>query len=266
MKKKSSGYFRYLCMSFIFFLSSFSPLQLTLSACEFTSPDSTVFQTGVDNEFIIRTASTSTVLLEGELPPGVIFEQYVEPGSAVLRGSPTNESNSIYQLLFTVPSYADCKDNCYSIDKKKYLKCTKKNCGGSREQGCSQVFSLIINPSSPVKDLVITQKASTINAITPLRGKVSFQEIVFDNIIRWKASKTDFRIVAYRIFTDKKLHHLLFEVPSLDKKRFKVRECNVNPCRKHQYFVVAVDEFGNTFKPVKGVRKVIKKNCLIEER
>jgi len=89
--------------------------------------------------------------------------------------------------------------------------------------------------------------------------------LFFENILKWKAPDAVPRIVAYRIFTDKKLHHLLFDIPAFDQIRFKVKEPNVNPCKKHRYFIVSVDEFGNTSIPVKGVRKVIKKNCMLKK-
>lgn len=355
--------FLYFC--FILSFSLFPSIQLRLNACAFTSEPSTGFETGVYNEFKITTSSGKGVIkLQGTLPIGVSFVSSKD-GSAILSGIPTlpsEEFSIAYSLKFSIPSYRDCKDECFATNKNTYLECTQANCGSDGEKGCTQDFILIITnlpcrfttpnskifressgnflvavarpyigsitiqmkegsslpdsvsfvdhgdgtgtlsaenvkpseegcyyftflfsssnsegdscnsfqkfklqlgsescPLQSVKNLTVTQVQST-NAT--LGEKTPLQDISFDNIIRWEAPKTDSRIVAYKIFADKKLDHMLVEIPSFDKLRFKIRQSNVNPCKKHRYFVVAVDEFGNTSKPVKGIRKVIKKSCL----
>ena len=75
------------------------------------------------------------------------------------------------------------------------------------------------------------------------------------NVIRLRAPKEGAPIVAFRIFRDKELQHLIAEIPS-SQHRFTQR---VAPCKNYKYYIQSVDALGvvsaPTFVKIKGKKK-----------
>lgn len=69
------------------------------------------------------------------------------------------------------------------------------------------------------------------------------------NVLTWESPRGGARIVAYKIYRDAQLHHLLAKIPSQAPLRFE--DHNRKPGKTYTYFIVSIDQFGNESIPAK---------------
>lgn len=69
------------------------------------------------------------------------------------------------------------------------------------------------------------------------------------NVIKWKAPLSGPIPVVYKIYRDPQLTHLIDEVSAYEKLKFV--DHNRREHHIYTYFIISVDELGNTSAPIK---------------
>jgi hypothetical protein len=77
------------------------------------------------------------------------------------------------------------------------------------------------------------------------------------NVLKWQAPASGTPIVSYIVFRNS-LDNPIGKVTNLQKLRFRDR--NIKKGKTYTYYVISVDEFGNTSTPVKvTIKSIVKK-------
>lgn len=155
-----------------------------------------------------------------QVPEGMQFEDNGN-GTATFSGNPT--TSDTYTIVFGGQIYDDVKNTS--------LFCSK-----------TTTITLTVNAPLAVEELTVTSSQQVWDQTVKAKQQ---NNVNFKNILKWKAPIGGPPIVAYRIYLDRDLKHMVGEIPSSDRKTFRVVHRRVNPCIIHKYFVVSVDEFGN---------------------
>jgi hypothetical protein len=102
-----------------------------------------------------------------------------------------------------------------------------------------------------ISDVVVLKVGRA--SVPPPRKLIGFKKaegLQIVNVLKWKAPKHDKAIVAYHIYRGS-LNNQIGTVTNLQHLRFKDR--HVKADKTYTYYVVSVDEFGNTSQPAKVV-------------
>lgn len=191
-------------------------------------------------------SEVSTELMSvSQVPEGM---QFVDNGNgkATLSGTPTVANT--YTLVFGGQVYNDTENTT--------LFCSK-----------TTTITLTVNAPLPPEEFTAEQQSMGVNEqwIDQATKAKQQNNVRFKNILKWKAPILGTPIVAYRIYLDRDLQHMVGEIPSSNRKRFKVVHRRVNPCIIHKYFIVSVDEFGNLSRVVKGRVKGARRHCFFNQ-
>lgn len=220
--------------SFLCFLCvmsySFTP---HLYSCEFNITKATFRVGDTDSYFIGVVGETGGAITHDPLtfPESISFEpQRFTPNIGKLSGTPIKGTEGSTKYTFVYQN-----DTCTT----------------------TQEFTLEIisatTPSSPDN-----QNGTRVEAAA--RAK---KDPKFCNIITWDAPKKGGpKIVAYRIYRDKNLQHLLSEIPRHARKHYRVIHPNRDPCKSDKYYIVSVSALDNESLPVLVNIKAKRRQCL----
>ncbi|MFI0434426.1 MAG: hypothetical protein ACH350_01685 [Parachlamydiaceae bacterium] len=198
-------------------------LVVEASPCYFETLNHATFKSGVQSNFPIKVHNQmpgTISITKGTLPPGVDFQDNGN-GTAALVGKTT--AIGCYELQF------------------KYIQE-----GG----GCSsrQDFLLLVYSSnnplycSGQPPIVLSSKKKT--------SKNGDQKI-YKITIEFKAPEQGPSPVAFRIYRDKTLHHLVGEVQNNGQRRFRFTQSGLKKRPMNHYYLVSVGKYGNQSEAVK---------------
>lgn len=214
---------------------SFSSL---FSTCEFSSGNPQPTRVGESLQFLFSVSDDLKIEYFGIItsdpnnifPKGISFLSF-PLSRGFLEGIPSEGTEGTYNLKFNFVSDTCTNSHEYTLQ--------------------------IISPTTPSSPE--NAKGTRVQA-TATRAKKNHK---FCNIITWDAPKKGGpKIVAYRIYRDKNLQHLMREIPRHARKHYRIIHSNRNPCKSDKYYIVSVSALDNESLPVLVNIQARRRDCL----